>query len=117
MDPVKAHNTNEKAFINSFALVRTFQKKLKRESSLEAKQNFMKQRHFLNVMQYNEKDELHKSQDQEHFYRQANIDGKIVRKDPAADPLNQKKFGVKPLWTQLDPSLRYLLMEPCHMQN
>ena len=61
MEPVKAHNTNEKAFINSFALVRTFQKKLNRETSLKAKQDFLKQKHFLNVMQCNEKEELHKS--------------------------------------------------------
>ena len=87
MGSVKAHDTNEKAFINNFALVRTYQKKLNRESAHNAKQKFNKKKHFIAVMHCQRKEELHKSQDIEHFYRKATMGGKVVRKDPAADPL------------------------------
>lgn len=58
MGSVKSWDTNEKAFNNSFALVCTFQKKLNRESVIQDKQNFMKHKHFLKVMDNSKKEEL-----------------------------------------------------------
>lgn len=106
MKPKKAHDSEQKAFINSFALKRTYAKKLNRESAQEAKEHIMRQQLFLNVMQHKKSTQAVSEQNIDAFYRQAMKDGKPIHRDPVPKSFSQAKFGARPIQNKLDPALK-----------
>ena len=67
-------DSKEKAFTNSFGLVKTYTAKLNREKAQKAKEKINRNRLFVNFMRFQEDTKKMNKNNNEHFYRKANKD-------------------------------------------
>lgn len=72
---------------------------------------------FVNMMRFTEDNKKHHKNNIEHFYRKATKEGKHKGSSKVYSSISQPKNQFAVNYTEVDPSLRFLLNEECHTMS